>query len=150
MEQCEPQKINILMVDDNSSNLLALEAILQAPDRNLVKASSGDDALRYLLECDVAVILLDVNMPGISGLETAALIRGRERSRNIPIIFLTADSMGDRHISTGYALGAVDYILKPVEPEVLKSKVAVFVELFKKTQEVKHQAELLREKNIEL
>jgi signal transduction histidine kinase/response regulator RpfG family c-di-GMP phosphodiesterase len=150
MQQCEPQKINILMVDDNASNLLALESILQAPDRNLVKASSGDDALRYLLECDVAVILLDVNMPGISGLETAALIRGRERSRDIPIIFLTADSTGDRHISTGYALGAVDYILKPVEPEVLKSKVAVFVELFKKTEEVKHQAELLREKNIEL
>ncbi|HEX8709012.1 MAG TPA: response regulator, partial [Pyrinomonadaceae bacterium] len=121
------QKINILMVDDNPTNLLALEAILQSPDRNLVRASSGDEALRYLLDTDVAVILLDVYMPGIDGLETAALIRGREKSRDIPIIFLTADSTGHRHISKGYSLGAVDYILKPVEPEILRSKVAVFV-----------------------
>ncbi|MDT7781475.1 MAG: hypothetical protein QOC99_3987 [Acidobacteriota bacterium] len=150
IQPCEPQKINILMVDDNASNLLALETILQAADRNLVKASSGDDALRYLLECDVALILLDVYMPGIDGLETAALIRGRERSRDIPIIFLTADSTGSRHIAKGYSLGAVDYILKPIEPEILKSKVAVFVELYKKTEEVKRQAELLREQNIAL
>ncbi len=150
MRECEPQKINILMVDDNESNLLALEAILQAPDRNLVKASSGAEALRYLLDCEVAVILLDVYMPGIDGLETAALIRGREKSRSIPIIFLTAENAGGAHLSKGYALGAVDYILKPVEPEILISKVAVFVELFKKTEEVKRQAELLHEKNIEL
>ncbi|MEA2173654.1 MAG: hypothetical protein QOD00_1246, partial [Blastocatellia bacterium] len=84
MDDCEPQKINILLVDDNPSNLISLEAILQAPDRNLVRAASGDEALRYLLGCDVAVILLDVYMPGINGLETAALIRGRERSRDIP------------------------------------------------------------------
>jgi signal transduction histidine kinase/DNA-binding response OmpR family regulator len=144
------EKINILMVDDNAANLLALEAILQAPDRNLVSASSGDEALRYLLGTDVAVILLDVYMPGIDGLETAAMIRGREKSRDIPIIFLTADSTGHRHISRGYSLGAVDYILKPVEPDILRSKVAVFVELFKKTEEIKRQAELLHEKNIEL
>src|SRR5918993_5602775 len=148
--QVETQKINILMVDDCPTNLLALEAILQAPDRNLVKAASGDEALRYLLEGDVAVILLDVYMPGIDGLETAALIRGREKSRDIPIIFLTADSTGNRHIARGYSLGAVDYILKPVEPDILRSKVAVFVELFKKTEEIKRQAELLHEKNIEL
>ncbi|MCA1643726.1 MAG: response regulator [Acidobacteria bacterium] len=144
------EKINILMVDDNAANLLALEAILQAPDRNLVSASSGDEALRYLLGTDVAVILLDVYMPGIDGLETAAMIRGREKSRDIPIIFLTADSTGHRHISRGYSLGAVDYILKPVEPDILRSKVAVFVELFKKTEEIKRQAALLHEKNIEL
>ncbi|MGH9945522.1 MAG: response regulator, partial [Pyrinomonadaceae bacterium] len=147
---CEPQKINILMVDDNPANLLSLEAILQAPERNLVRAASGNAALRYLLDCDVAVILLDVNMPGLDGLETAALIRGRERTRDIPIIFLTADRDGHRHVARGYSLGAVDYILKPIEPNVLRSKVAVFVELFKKREEVKQQAELLREKNIEL
>ncbi|HZH91071.1 MAG TPA: response regulator [Pyrinomonadaceae bacterium] len=148
--QAESQKINILMVDDNPTNLLALEAILQAPDRNLVRAASGEEALRYLLDTNVAVILLDVYMPGIDGLETAALIRGREKSRDIPIIFLTADSTGNRHIARGYSLGAVDYILKPIEPDILRSKVAVFVELFKKTEEIKRQAELLHDKNIEL
>ncbi|HZG51451.1 MAG TPA: response regulator [Pyrinomonadaceae bacterium] len=148
--QAESQKINILMVDDSPTNLLALEAILSAPDRNLVRAASGDEALRYLLDTDVAVILLDVFMPGIDGLQTAELIRGREKSRDIPIIFLTADSTGNRHIARGYSLGAVDYILKPIDPDILRSKVAVFVELFKKTEEIKRQAELLHEKNIEL
>ncbi|MDQ3133657.1 MAG: response regulator, partial [Acidobacteriota bacterium] len=148
--ECESQKINILMVDDNPANLLSLEAILQAPDRNLVRAASGNDALRYLLDCDVSVILLDVNMPGLDGLETAALIRNRERSRDIPIIFLTADRDGRRHVAKGYSLGAVDYILKPIEPDILRSKVAVFVELFRRREEVKRQAELLREQNIEL
>jgi signal transduction histidine kinase/DNA-binding response OmpR family regulator len=148
MEPEEP--INILMVDDSPTNLLALETILQAPNRNLVSAASGDDALRYLLDNEVAVILMDVFMPGIDGLDTAALIRSRDRSRNIPIIFLTADSTGGRHLSRGYSLGAVDYIVKPIEPDILRSKVAVFVELFKKTQEIKRQAQLLEEKNLEL
>jgi signal transduction histidine kinase/PleD family two-component response regulator len=143
-------KIKILLVDDSSSNLVALEAILQAPDREIVRLSSGDDALRYLLQTEVAVILLDVYMPGIDGLQTAELIRSRERSRDIPIIFLTADSTGHRHLSRGYSLGAVDYIVKPVEPEILRSKVAVFVELFKKTLEIKRQADLLYEKNLQL
>ena len=138
------------MVDDSATNLLALESILQGPDRHLVRASSGEDALRYLLNNDVAVILMDVYMPGLDGLETAELIRGRDRSRSIPIIFLTADSTGGRHLSRGYSLGAVDYIVKPVEPDILRTKVAVFVELFKKTQEVRHQAELLKQKNLEL
>ncbi|MFN2510306.1 MAG: response regulator [Pyrinomonadaceae bacterium] len=144
------ERINILMVDDSATNLLALDSILQAPDRNLVSASSGDDALRYLLNNDVAVILLDVFMPGIDGLDTAELIRARDKSRNIPIIFLTADSTGGRHVSRGYSLGAVDYIVKPIEPEILRSKVAVFVELFKKTREIQRQAQLLHEKNLEL
>jgi len=144
------EQINILMVDDSPTNLLALESILHAPERNLVSASSGDDALRYLLDNEVAVILMDVYMPGLDGLETAELIRGRDRSRNIPIIFLTADSTGGRHLSRGYSLGAVDYIVKPIEPDILRSKVAVFVELFKKTREVKRQAELLEEKNLQL
>ncbi len=144
------EPINILMVDDNPTNLLALDSLLQAPDRKLVSASSGDQALRYLLDHEVAVILMDVYMPGLDGLETAELIRGRDRSRDIPIIFLTADSTGGRHLSRGYSLGAVDYIVKPIEPDILRSKVAVFVELFKKTQEIKRQAGLLQEKNLEL
>jgi signal transduction histidine kinase/DNA-binding response OmpR family regulator len=147
----EPEEqINILMVDDSPTNLLALETILQGPNRNLVRAASGDDALRYLLDNEVAVILMDVFMPGIDGLDTAALIRSRDRSRNIPIIFLTADSTGGRHLSRGYSLGAVDYIVKPIEPDILRSKVAVFVELFKKTQEIKRQTQLLEEKNLQL
>jgi signal transduction histidine kinase/DNA-binding response OmpR family regulator len=144
------ERINILMVDDTATNLLALESILHAPDRNLVSVSSGDDALRYLLDHDVAVILLDVFMPGIDGLDTAELIRARDKSRNIPIIFLTANSMGGRHLSRGYSLGAVDYIVKPIEPDILRSKVGVFVELFKKTRQIQRQAELLHEKNLEL
>jgi len=144
------ERINILMVDDSPTNLLALESILEAPDRNLVSAASGDDALRYLLNNEVAVILMDVYMPDLDGLQTAELIRGRDRSRNIPIIFLTADSTGGRHLSRGYSLGAVDYIVKPIEPDILRSKVAVFVELFKKTREVERQAELLEEKNLQL
>jgi CheY-like chemotaxis protein len=144
------QKVNILLVDDNPSNLLALETILQAPDRNLVRASSGEEALRFLLDDDAAVILLDVHMPSISGLETAALIRGRERTRGVPIIFLTAYSAGDLSVSQGYSLGAVDYIIKPIDPEALRSKVAVFVDLYRKTEQIKRQADLLREQNIEL
>src|SRR5262247_3213486 len=145
------QRVNILLVDDNPSNLLALETILQMSDRNLVRAASGEEALRFLLDEDAAVILLDVHMPSISGLETAALIRGRERTRTVPIIFLTAyDSAGDSNISQGYSLGAVDYIIKPIDPEALKAKVAVFVELYRKTEQVKQQAELLREQNIEI
>src|SRR5207253_998244 len=143
-------RINILMVDDSATNLLALESILRAPDRKLIRANSGDDALRYLLDNEAAVVLLDVYMPGIDGLQTAALIRGREKSRDIPIIFLTANTTGHTHLSRRYSLGAVDYIVKPIDPAVLRSKVAVFVELFKKTRQVKRQAELLEEKNREL
>src|SRR5258705_13341374 len=121
------EKVNILMVDDSATNLLALESILHAPDRTLISAASGDEALRYLLDNEVSVILMDVYMPGLDGLETAELIRGRDRSRNIPIIFLTADSTGGRHFSRGYSLGAVDYIMKPIETDILRSKGNVFV-----------------------
>ena len=146
----DEKPINILMVDDSATNLMALESILKAPDRNLVRASSGEDALRYLLNHEAAVVLLDVYMPGIDGLETAELIRSRDKSRDIPIIFLTANTTGVSHLSRGYSLGAVDYIVKPVDPDILRSKVAVFVELFKKNQEIKQQAALLEEKNREL
>jgi signal transduction histidine kinase/DNA-binding response OmpR family regulator len=144
------QPINILMVDDSATNLMALECILKMPDRNLVRASSGEEALLYLLDHDAAVVLLDVYMPGIDGLETAELIRSREKSRDIPIIFLTANTTGVSHLTRGYSLGAVDYIVKPVDADILRSKVAVFVELFKKNQEIKQQAALLEEKNREL
>src|SRR3989454_412822 len=144
------EKINILLVDDSPTNLLALESILRAPDRNLIRASCGEDALRYLLDNEAAGVLLDVYMPGTEGRKAAEFIRGREKWRDIPFIFLTANSTGVRHLSRGYSLGAVDYIVKPVEPEILRSKVAVFVELFKKTREIKRQAQLLHEKNQEL
>ena len=146
-----PPRVNILMVDDNESNLLALETILQGADRNLVRAASGEAALQYLLYNDAAVILLDVRMPGISGLETAELIRGSKKTRDLPIIFLTAyDNSDKQDLSTGYSLGAVDFIIKPLDSAALKSKVAVFVELYKKTEQVKQQAALLHEKNIQL
>ena len=143
-------RINILMVDDSPTNLLALESVLRAPDRNLIRASSGEEALRYLLDNEAAVVLLDVYMPGIDGLQTAELIRGREKSRDIPIIFLTANTTGQNHLSRGYSLGAVDYIVKPIDPAILRSKVNVFVELSKRTREVKRQARLLEEKNRQL
>src|SRR5947207_14262844 len=120
------EKINILLVDDSPTNLLALETILRAPDRNLISASCGEEALRYLLDNEAAVVLLDVYMPGIDGLETAQLIRGRERSRDTPIIFLSANSTGVRHLSRGYSLVDVDYIVNPVELDVLRSNVAGF------------------------
>jgi signal transduction histidine kinase/DNA-binding response OmpR family regulator len=144
------ERINILMVDDSPTNLLALEAILRGADRNLIPISSGKDALRYLLDNEAAVVLLDVYMPGIDGLETAQLIRGREKSRDTPIIFLTANSTGVRHLSRGYSLGAVDYIVKPIEPEILRSKVNVFVDLFRKNREIRWQTQLLQEQNTEL
>ncbi|HYW72703.1 MAG TPA: response regulator, partial [Pyrinomonadaceae bacterium] len=144
------ERINILMVDDSPSNLLALESILRGPDRNLIPISSGKDALRYLLDNEAAVVLLDVYMPGIDGLETAQLIRGREKSRDTPIIFLTANTTGVRHLSRGYSLGAVDYIVKPVEPEILRSKVNVFVDLYRKNREIRRQAQLLQVQNAEI
>lgn len=147
--QMEP-KVNILLVDDKLENLLALEAILEKLGENLVRATSGEEALRCLLHQDFAVILLDVQMPGIDGFETATLIRNRGRSRHTPIIFLTAFSTSDQMLFKGYALGAVDYLLKPIDPNILTSKVTVFVELFKKTEAVKRQAAELVAVNAEL
>ncbi|MEH2124652.1 hybrid sensor histidine kinase/response regulator [Nostoc sp.] len=147
--QMEP-KVNILLVDDKLENLLALEAILEKLGENLVRATSGEEALRCLLHQDFAVILLDVQMPGMDGFETATLIRNRGRSRHTPIIFLTAFSTSDQMLFKGYALGAVDYLLKPLDPNILTSKVTVFVELFKKTEAVKQQTAQLVAVNTEL
>ncbi|MER7400295.1 response regulator [Streptomyces sp. NPDC000151] len=138
------QKAKILLVDDRPENLLALEAILSALDQTLVRASSGEEALKALLTDDFAVILLDVQMPGMDGFETAAHIKRRERTRDIPIIFLTAINHGPHHTFRGYAAGAVDYISKPFDPWVLRAKVSVFVELYMKNCKLREQASLLR------
>jgi signal transduction histidine kinase len=137
------QSINILLVDDRAENLRALAATLEPLGYNLIEASSGQEALRYVLQRDFAVILLDVQMPDMDGFETAELIRGRERSQHIPIIFLTAVNTSDRHIFRGYLAGAVDYLLKPIVPEILLSKVAVFVDLHEKTNQIQRQASAL-------
>jgi len=135
------EKVSILIVDDRPDKLLAYEVILAELNENLVCARSGKEALRCLLQQDFAVILLDVNMPGMDGFETAALIRQRGRSETTPIIFISAVNDTETHVSRGYSLGAVDYILTPVVPEILRTKIAVFVDLFKKTEQVKRRTE---------
>lgn len=138
-------KTNILVVDDRPEGLLAMEAVLSCDDFNLIKASSGREALNQCLYHDFAVILLDVQMPELDGFETARLIRKNLRSHGTPIIFVTAINKEARHINKGYESGAVDYIFKPLDPFVLKSKVSVFVDLFRKNLKIKQQAALLRE-----
>ena len=135
------EKVSILIVDDRRDKMLAYESILSDLQENIVCARSGKEALRCLLKQDFAVILLDVNMPVMDGFETAALIRQRPRSETTPIIFISAVNDTETHVSRGYSLGAVDYILTPVVPEILRAKIAVFVDLFKKTEQVKRQAE---------
>ncbi len=139
---------NILLVDDRPENLLALEAILEPLEQKLLYAHSGEEALRQLLRHDVAVILLDVQMPLLDGFETAELIKQRERTRHIPIIFVTAISKEEEHVFRGYSAGAVDYVFKPFNPDVLRSKVAVFIELYAKTEQLREQAELLKEQEL--
>ena len=134
------ETVQILAVDDLPEKLLAMEVVLQQPGVRLVQARSGRDALRRLLEQEFAVILLDVNMPDMDGFETARMIRQRKRTEHTPIIFVTAFS-DEMHAARGYSLGAVDYILSPVIPEVLRTKVGVFVDLYRKNQQVKRQAE---------
>ena len=142
--------VNILLVDDEPKNLLVLEALLAGEGRTLVRAGSGREALRCVLGDDFAVILLDVHMPELDGFETAQLVRQRDRSKNTPIIFLTAADGDTAFVARGYAAGAVDYLRKPCEPEVLRSKVAVFVDLFRMTAQVKWQAaQLARQAHME-
>ncbi len=135
----------ILLVDDRAENLLALEAILEPLGQALVRANSGPDALRKVLETEFAVILLDVQMPGMNGFEVAEIIKSRERSRTIPIVFLSAISKEDAYVFKGYSMGAVDYVFKPFNPDVLRSKVAVFVDLHMKQREIQRQGDLLRD-----
>ena len=138
-------KANILIVDDRADKLLALQAVLHNLGQNLVIAKSGKEALRHLLQTEFAVILLDVSMPGMDGFETAALIRTRPSTEHTPIIFVTSMNQSENQIARGYQLGAVDYILTPIVPQVLRSKVSVFVELFKRTEQIKRQGERLRQ-----
>jgi signal transduction histidine kinase len=145
-------KVSILVVDDRADKLLAYEVMLAELKQNIVCVRSGKEALRRLLRDDFAAILLDVNMPGMDGFETAALIRQRQRCETTPIIFVSAINDTLSHISRGYSLGAVDYILTPVVPDILRAKIAVFVDLFKKTEQIKRQAKeresLIREQAI--
>src|SRR5213082_607213 len=131
--------VNILVVDDEPHSLKALQALLPGPDRNVVTAASGKEALRWILRAAFALILLDVRMPQMDGFETAALIRKLKRSRYTPIVFLTAADEHTEWVQRGYEVGAVDYIFKPVDPEALKSKVAVFVDLNKRSADLATQ-----------
>src|SRR6516162_3812737 len=133
-------KVDILIVDDQPGKLIVLESILAELGENVLAARSGPEALRLVLQHQFAVILLDVNMPGMDGFETASLIRKRRKSAHTPIIFLTALA-DEMHTSIGYSLGAVDYILTPVVPDVLRTKVRVFVDLFKMTEQANRQAD---------
>jgi two-component system, sensor histidine kinase and response regulator len=142
-----PEKVNILMVDDSPDKLLAMESVLASLGQNLVKVFSGEEALRRLLKQDFALILLDVNMPGMDGFETAQMIRKRRSMEHIPIIFVTALSTTDAEVFKGYQFGAVDYILTPIVPEILRTKVGVFVELWKQRRELEARAEALRQAN---
>ena len=130
-----PEQVSILLVDDQPENLLALEAVLEPLGQRLVRAASGEEALREVLHQDFALILLDVRMPGIDGLQTARYISGRERSRRTPIIFLTGQDGDVEQVIRGYEVGAVDYVVKPFDPHVLRSKVSVFVELHRERTE---------------
>ena len=145
-----PAKANILIVDDRLDKRLAMQTIIEDLDQNVILAGSGREALRHLLNQKFAVILLDVNMPGMDGFETALMIRERKSLETVPIIFVSAISDTETHVSRGYSLGAVDYILTPVVPEILRAKVAVFVELYKITEQVRQQAEDLRVAHDEL
>ncbi|GAA4639136.1 response regulator [Actinoallomurus vinaceus] len=138
------EKANILLVDDREENLVALEAILSSLDQNMIRARSGEEALRALLTNEFAVILLDIVMPGMDGFEIARAIKRRRKTREVPIIFLTAADADPDYAFRGYAAGAVDYISKPFDPWVLRTKVSVFVELYRKNQQLREQSELLR------
>lgn len=138
---------NILLVDDRPENLLAMETVLADLGQNLVRADSAQEALRFLMSEDVALILLDVQMPGVDGFELAELIRERERTQHAPIIFVTAVHDSQQYIFKGYSLGAVDYLTKPFAPEILRSKARCFVQLFHQSEEIKRQAFLLEASN---
>lgn len=135
--------VKFLLVDDLPENLLSLEALLQRDELVLLKARSGDEALELLLQHDVALALIDVQMPGLNGFELAELMRGNERTRRVPIIFVTAGTHTAERRFQGYEAGAVDFIQKPIEPEVLRSKAAIFAELYRQRQMISEQRDLL-------
>jgi len=140
------EPIDILLVDDEARNLDALEAILAEPGYRLLRAEDADQALRLLLHHDVAAIVLDIKMPGVSGFELAQLIKGSKKFRQIPIVFLTAHMLDDQDVIAGYGAGAVDYLTKPVNPQILRHKIAVFADLFRKTRALVDLNEKLEER----
>ncbi len=140
----DKKKYNILIVDDRPENLLTLEGILESPELNIIKANSGNEALGLLLEHDIALVLMDVQMPGMDGFETAQIMRSSERTKHIPIIFVTAISKQRQHIFKGYETGAVDYLYKPLDLEILKSKINAYIELFKHKEELEKTTEKLQ------
>ncbi|WP_413373611.1 response regulator [Paenibacillus taichungensis] len=144
------EPIHILLVDDRPENLLALEAVLESEQYKLVKATSGEEALRCLLKDEFAVIVLDVQMPGMDGIETAKLIKARDKSKDVPIIFISANSREAEHLFAGYSAGAIDYMVKPFIPQILKSKIEGFVEMFITNKRLKTQTMLLHQKTQEL
>lgn len=144
------EPIHILLVDDRPENLLALEAVLESEQYNLVKATSGEEALRCLLKDEFAVIVLDVQMPGMDGIETAKLIKAREKTKDIPIIFISANSKEAEHLFAGYSAGGIDYMVKPFIPQILKSKIEGFVHMYLANKRLKTQSMLLHQKTQEL
>ncbi|WFE37880.1 response regulator [Micromonospora sp. WMMD998] len=144
------QSAKALLVDDRRENLMALEAILQGLQVQSVAVESGEAALKQLLVDDFAVILLDAQMPDMDGFETATHIKRRERTRHVPIIFLTAADKDAQLALRGYQVGAVDYLTKPFDPWVLRAKVTVFVELWVKTRQLAAQSDLVRERDVQM
>ncbi len=147
--ETEEDRVRILIVDDQEANLLALEAVLSELGHSIDKARSGQEALSQILHRDYAVVLLDVRMPDMDGFETATYLRRRPRSSQTPIIFVTAVEDSLEHVAKGYSVGAVDYILKPVQPDVLKSKVKVFAELWEKTRALERKTQSLEREIVE-
>jgi len=145
----EESGIKVLVVDDKKENLTAMAAILESPSYKIIKAESGEEALRYLLSNDVALILLDVQMPTLDGFETARAIKQRQKLRDIPIIFVTAVNREEKYITAGYGAGAVDYIFKPIDSQILKSKVNVFIDLFKSQEALRAAHDQLEHKVFE-
>jgi PleD family two-component response regulator len=140
-----PEPVKLLLVDDKMENLEVLRHLLTSPGYELVMAQSGEEALRRALVEDFAVVVLDVLLPGMDGFEIATLIKNRERSRHTPILFLTASAADMRFIYRAYAVGGVDYLVKPIDPDVLRAKVAIFADLHRKDLRIQRQQEALRE-----
>ena len=144
-----PNKVNILVVDDRLEGILAVQAVLDSPNYNIVTASSGGETLKHLLRDDFAVILMDVQMPIMNGFETAAIIKTREKSKDIPIIFMSAINQDEQYVYQGYEVGAVDYLLKPFDPYILRSKVAIFVDIYLKKKLIKEQTQKIYDSEIQ-
>ena len=142
--------VDILLVDDKAENLTVLESILDGPEYRLTKAQSAQEALMALIHVEFALIVLDIRMPNTSGLELAQIIKGRKRTRDVPIIFLTAHQAEDDQILSGYSAGAVDYLMKPINPNILKSKVAIFGDLYRKTKALNEANRILNRRNADL